>query len=108
MAKNKFSPIKHLVINNKISLYQLDSLFSYVPQLCHLSFGHLVLEYRSRRTHNPSITLHSLIDVSLDLNYISFNKFEQLVIDFFSQVQILRIGRGCASFLLVLYGISQC
>ncbi|CAF1566917.1 unnamed protein product [Rotaria sordida] len=41
IAKNEFSSIEHLVINNKISINQLNSLLSYVPQLHRLSIGYL-------------------------------------------------------------------
>jgi hypothetical protein len=90
-----FSPIEHFVINNKVSLGQLDSLLSYVPKLCHLSFGHLD-GYRSSRIHSNSINLNGLTDVSLKLRSVSFHKFESLVIEFFSSSPNL-------TFCIILY-----
>jgi hypothetical protein len=90
IATNEFSPIEHLVINNKVSFIQLDSLLSYVPQLRRLSFGYLDGSRNSRITKS-SITLSYLIDVSLKLYSVDFNDFQVLVTDFFRQVQVLRI-----------------
>ncbi len=87
----EFSPIEHLVINNKVSLDQFDTLLSYVPQLHRLSFGHLDGSRRSR-THKSSISVNDLKDVSLKLYSVSFNEFESLVTEFFCQVQILRLA----------------
>jgi hypothetical protein len=90
IAKNEFSPIEHLVINNKVSLDQLDNLFSYVPKLRRLTLGYLD-GYRTSRTYNSSIALHYLSRVSLTLSSVSFNEFERLITDFFPQIEALRI-----------------
>ena len=96
-------PSKHLVINNKVSLGQLDSLLSYVPQLHRLLFGHLdgsrrLDGSRGSRTHGSSINLHGLRDISLKLYSVSFNDLESLVTEFFCQVQILRLVICLARF----------
>jgi hypothetical protein len=96
-ATNEFSPIEHLVINNKVSLNQLHSLLSYVPQLHHLSFGYLDGS-RNTRIRRNSITLNYLTDVSLKLYSVDFDELELLVTDFFRQVQTLRITIGCHRF----------
>jgi hypothetical protein len=90
IATNEFSPIEHLVINNKVSFIQLDSLLSYVPQLRRLSFDYFD-GYISSRICTNAIQLNYLTDVSLKSHSMSFNDFELLVIDLFRQVQILRI-----------------
>jgi hypothetical protein len=96
-ATNKFSSIEYLVINNKVSLNQVDSLLSYVPQLRRLSFGHLNGS-RGIRIHKTSISLNYLTDVSLELYDVSFNDFELLVTNFFRQVQVLRIAICCTAY----------
>ncbi len=91
ISTKEFSPIEHLVINNKVSLNQLGSLLSYVPQLRRLSLGRLDGS-RRKQTHKSSISANDLTDVSLKLYSISFNDFESLVTEFFCQVQILRLA----------------
>ena len=78
IATNEFSSMEHLVINNKVSLNQLDSILSYVPQLRRLSFG-LLNGWRNSRTHRNPIPLNYLTHVSLKLDYVSFNDFELLI-----------------------------
>ncbi|CAF1238863.1 unnamed protein product [Rotaria sordida] len=63
IAKNEFSFIEHLVINNKISINQLNSLLSFVPQLRRLSIGYLD-GYRYNRTHK---------------NYLNADQWERLI-----------------------------
>jgi hypothetical protein len=94
---NEFSSIEQFVMTGKIFLTQIDSLLSYVPQLHRLSFGDLVGNGKSR-IHRHSIRLNHLTDVSLKLNFVSFNDFELLVTDFFRQVQVLRITVHDAQF----------
>ncbi|CAF4940100.1 unnamed protein product [Rotaria sp. Silwood1] len=90
---NEFSPIEHLVINNKVSLNQLYSLLSRVPQLQHLSLDHLCVPRWSQTSLN-SITLHYLTHVSLKLYSVSFDNFVSLIKHFFNKIQILRIKVG--------------
>jgi hypothetical protein len=90
ITTNEFSSIKHLVINSKVSINELDSLLSYVPQLRRLSFDYFD-GYISSRICTNAIQLNYLTDVSLKSHSMSFNDFELLVIDLFRQVQILRI-----------------
>ncbi|CAF4068996.1 unnamed protein product [Rotaria sordida] len=96
-ATDKFSSIEHLIINNDISIDQLDSLLSYVPQLRRLSIGHLE-ESTYNRTQKNSINLTYLTSVSIELDYVSFKDFEVLVANYFHQVQILRIRVFCIIF----------
>jgi hypothetical protein len=90
IATNEFSPIEHLVINNQVSINQLDSLLSYVPQLRRLSLDNFN-GYITSGIRSNAIQLNYLTDVSLKSHSISFNDFQPLVIDLFRQVQILRI-----------------
>jgi hypothetical protein len=101
IATMEFSPIEHLIINNEVSLNQLDTLLSYVPQLRRLSLSHLNGHLNSRIRRNPAI-LNYLTNVSLDLYSISFNDFELLVADFFRQVQVL-----CITACIMQYPISD-
>ena len=80
IASKEFSPIEHLIINNKISLHQLDHFLSYVPQLRRLSLNHLNGRRSARMRTNLPI-LNYLTDVSLGLYSISFTNFESLVTD---------------------------
>jgi hypothetical protein len=101
IATKEFSPIEHLIINNKISFNQLDNLLSYVPQLRRLSLSHLN-GYQSSRIRTNSTTLNYLTDVSLGLYSISFTNFELLITDFFRQVQVL-----CITACIMQYPISD-
>jgi len=91
VAMNKFSPIEHLIIKNKVSLGQINSLLSYVPQLRRISFGNLD-EGRGSQPRMDSINLKYLTHVSLKLHSVTFNKFELLVRDICHQVQVLHIA----------------
>jgi hypothetical protein len=91
VAMNKFSPIEHLIINNKVSLGQINSLLSYVPQLRRISFGNLD-ERKNSQLHMGSIALKYLTHVSLKLHSVAFNDFELLVRDICHQVQVLHIA----------------
>jgi hypothetical protein len=93
ITRNKLSDIEHLVINNKVSLYQLPSLFSYVPKLRRLSLGHLSGR-RSNGIHSRSIALHHLSRISLTLDAVSFNEFEQLIKAFFQRIEVLHINNN--------------
>jgi hypothetical protein len=97
IATNKFSSIEHLVINNEISIDQLDCLLSYVPKLRRLSLAHLNRSI-GRRTRISSITLNCLTNVFLKLYSVSFDDFEQLARDFFHQVHVLRIEISCNQY----------
>ncbi len=90
IATNEFSSIEHLVINNEISLNEFDRLLLYVPQLRRLSFGYLA-GFRNSLIDRSSTILNYLTDVSLELYTANFTDFEQLVKDYFRQVQTLRI-----------------
>jgi len=91
VATNQFSTIEHLVINNKISIDQLEILLSYVPQLHRLSIGNLI-ESKLHQTKTSSISLNYLTNVSLNLHHVNFNDFEIIVKNYFRQVQVLKIA----------------
>jgi hypothetical protein len=90
IATNEFSGIEHLVINNKVSIDQLICLLSYVPYLRRLSIDHLDGFGFNRTQRNP-IILKCLTNVSLKLHHVIFSELEQLVSDYFRQVQVFRI-----------------
>jgi hypothetical protein len=89
-STNEFSSIEHLVILDTISIDQIDSLLSYVPQLRRLSIAHLSGHEKSR-TQRSQLSLNNLTNVSINLRNVSFYEFESLIEDFFRQVQVLRI-----------------
>lgn len=88
---NVYSSIEYLIINNPMYLKELDSLLTYVPQLRRLSLYSLQ-EYWEQRTKLSSLVLKYLTHVSLNMNDINFDDFEQLTIDLFQTVQVLRIS----------------
>ena len=70
---------------------QLDSLLSYVPQLRRLSFHSLyrILEQTNRNMFNyikPFDTCFFKLNFSM-----KFDQFEQMIINLFPNVQVLRI-----------------
>jgi hypothetical protein len=87
---NEYSSIEHLIITNSMYLYQLDSLLSYVPQLRRLSFN-LQDDTWHKRTKICPFSLNQLTHVYFKLDYIKLDIFEQVVMDFFSTVQVLRL-----------------
>ena len=87
-ATTSFSPIEHLVIDNDVSLNQIGTLLSYVPQLRRLSLSRL-MSYGMNRISASKNTLDQLINVSVGVYGISLNDFEALVRNYFRQVQIL-------------------
>jgi hypothetical protein len=89
MSTDITSPIEHLVINHCVDLEHLNALLSYVPKLRRLSF-YLHDTSHQRRRICP-FSLNQLTHVSFRLDYIKFDIFEQIVMDFFSTVEVLRL-----------------
>jgi hypothetical protein len=91
IATNEYSSIEHLIINNNICIHELDSLLSYVPQLRRFSLQSLDDFWRNR-TKVSSLVLNHLTHISLQLNRITFDQFQQLIVDLFPALQVLRIS----------------
>lgn len=91
MSNNEYSPIEHFIIEDTVYFDVLDRLLSYVPKLRHLKFRYLD-GCNCRRTQLYPITLNSLSNISLELAFIYFNQFEQLIKDTFRQIQFLHIS----------------
>ena len=91
-SMNDVSSIEHLVIDNEISLNQLDSLLSFVPQLHRLSVNKLIDHYGNYNVLTNVFTLNYLINVSVHLIGIPFSDVEELVRKCFPQVQILHFS----------------
>ncbi|UJR38747.1 hypothetical protein I4U23_031412 [Adineta vaga] len=86
---NEFSPIEHLIINNKLEISELNALLSYLPQLRRLSIDSL---YQSNDPIIPfSIQTNYLTHVSLYLTDISFDQFEIFIKNISHQLQVLYI-----------------
>ena len=84
------SPIEHLVLNTSFPYDSLDCLFSYLPQLRRLSINRLI----TRRYYNDKLSLSPLKHlehVSLKLEGIRFDQLEQLIINRFHRVEVLRL-----------------
>jgi hypothetical protein len=91
ISTNEYSSIEHLIIENKICLDHLDSLLSYVPQLRRFSIQ-LLEDSWKKRTKVSSLVFNHLTHISLQLDHIIFNQFEQLIVDLFPFVEVLRIS----------------
>ncbi|CAF3873796.1 unnamed protein product [Adineta steineri] len=89
-STNEFSTIEYLVINNEISIDQLITILSHVPQLRRLSIGNLT-KSKYNRKEEDEINLNHLTNVSLKLERVFFDEFENLMINYFRQVQVLSI-----------------
>ena len=90
IATKVFSSVEHLIIKNQVTLEQIDSLLSYVPQLRRLAL-HKLTESRNNRTNKSLIPLNYIRDLSLELEHIKFNDFELMIRDLFRRVEVLRI-----------------
>ncbi|CAF3026920.1 unnamed protein product [Rotaria sp. Silwood2] len=88
---NDYNPIEHLIINDEMYLDQLNCLASYAPQLRRFSMQ-LRPEYWIQQTKISPLTLNHLTHVFLKMNNVSFNQFEQMVVDLFATIQFLRIS----------------
>lgn len=89
IATNEYSPIEHIVIIHKIYLNELGSLLSYIPQLRRFD-AHSLETSSFISTDRYPRALHYLTDVFLKLT-IPFDRFTQLIMDFFPQIEVLRI-----------------
>ncbi|CAF2116346.1 unnamed protein product [Rotaria magnacalcarata] len=85
---DSYSPIEHLIIDNDLDLSQIYSLLSYVPQLRRLSLQRPSVSWKQRANTSPP-TLKHLTHVSLNLDRISFDRFEEIVKNLFSTIQVL-------------------
>ncbi|CAF3315638.1 unnamed protein product [Rotaria sp. Silwood2] len=84
-----FSPLQQLIINADFPTNSLDILFSYLPQIRRLSIDRLTPS--TTKEVKPIIMPH-LKHVTLKLNNIKFNEFEQIMKNFFENIQILSIN----------------
>ncbi|CAF1296200.1 unnamed protein product [Adineta ricciae] len=93
VSSNEQSPIEYLVINETISFDLLIFLLSHLPQLRRLS-AHIRVLYTllPNQIKAPSLKSNYLTHVSLGLKSITFDQFEQLMINVFPLVEILYIS----------------
>ncbi|CAF1565185.1 unnamed protein product, partial [Adineta steineri] len=87
---DEYSPIEYLIISHNISIDELHNLLSYVPKLRRLCVSRVVGTSRKYIKTSPFV-LPYLTHVSLDLGFIRFNVFEEMIIDIFHLVQVLHI-----------------
>lgn len=90
IATNEYSSIEHLAITERIDIYGLNSLLSYTTQLRRLPSDSLSRSADKPTTSSPHLLNH-LTYLSLNVKYIKFDKFEQIIIDLFSSIQVLRV-----------------
>ena len=88
---SSYSPIEYLNINNVFYLDQLDNLLSHVPQIRRFSVG-LLRDYRLKQTSPHSPVLNYLTHVSLTLDNVRFDRFERMMANLFSIIQVLHIS----------------
>lgn len=87
-ATNEYSPIEHLVITNTMYLNTLHHLLSYVPYLHRLSLKSLKESYNMPTEIFPC-SLRYLKHISFNMCVLTFNQFQQLVINSFCSLEIL-------------------
>ncbi|CAF0833251.1 unnamed protein product [Adineta steineri] len=87
---DKYSPIEHLIIKHDISTNELYTLLSYIPQLRRLYVCYILNSWTTYMKPSPFV-LPYLTHVSLDLSSISFDVFEEMIIDIFHLVHVLHI-----------------
>ncbi|CAF4187706.1 unnamed protein product [Rotaria sordida] len=87
---NEFSSIEYFVIKNCFQFQLLNNFLSYLPRLCHLSIDYLngINDFKDIELY--PLSLEHLKYVSLELDIVYFNRFEQLIKNFFYHVEILR------------------
>jgi hypothetical protein len=91
VSTNEYSTIKHLIITHGIYLNQFATLLSYIPQVRRLSV-HLGQSLLEKWTKIFPFVLNHLTHISLKLDSIKFDQFEQVVIDLFSTIQVLHLS----------------
>ena len=92
MCNERPSPIEYLIIKNPVYVHELNTLLSYVPQLRRLSL-HLEQDPRRKKTETrPSVCNH-LRDLSLRLDKVKFDVFEQMIQEFFWMIEVLHLTR---------------
>ncbi|CAF4191090.1 unnamed protein product, partial [Adineta steineri] len=87
---DKYSTIEHLIIKHGISTNELYNLLSYIPHLRRLYVSYILNSWTTYMKPSPFVSPY-LTHVSLDLSSISFDVFEEMVIDIFHVVHVLRI-----------------
>ncbi|CAF3967485.1 unnamed protein product [Adineta steineri] len=91
LTANEYSLIEHLIIKHDITTNELYNLLSHVPQLRRLYVSDISSSWR-KVIKTSVFILPYLTHISLDLNSIYFNAFEEMMIDIFNQVQVLHIS----------------
>ncbi|CAF4099524.1 unnamed protein product, partial [Rotaria sordida] len=85
---NEFSSIEYLVIKNCFRFQLLNNFLSYLSRLCYLSIDYLNrIDFKDIELY--PLLLEYLKYVSLELDLVYFNRFEQLIKNFFYHVEIL-------------------
>ncbi|UJR06865.1 hypothetical protein I4U23_011154 [Adineta vaga] len=87
---DEYSSIEHLIIIDSISVYQLVNLLSYVPHLRYLS-AYLSNSNVFVQTNLPNFTLNNLTSASFTFQDTTFHHLEQILMNRFSFIEILRI-----------------
>ncbi|CAF3610681.1 unnamed protein product [Rotaria sp. Silwood1] len=93
LTRRVFSPIQYLIINGQFSFNSLNNLLSCLPELHHISIQSLMNSNDNIKIDDLSyyIQLRYLKYVSFKINSIDFNKFENIIKQFFDYVEILRL-----------------
>lgn len=95
---DNYSPIEHLIITKTIYLDELHRWLSYVPHIHRLSLCSSDTSFGLYTTLLPSLLDH-LINISIEIASMGFDKLEQLLINSFRTVQVLCISQkdSCSS-----------
>jgi hypothetical protein len=92
ISNNQSNSIEHFVLNGKCNLNAISSMLSHVPQLRRLSINYLCGSYKKEETEIPSMLLSNLKYMSLTLDDLKFDQFEQFIKKHFRQVEIFHIS----------------
>jgi hypothetical protein len=90
-TSNQLSTIEHLVIKGEFNIHELPYLLSCIPNLRRLSIDSLYRSY-DWRVRTFSQLSNRLTHVSLKLKNIKFRLFELFLINYFRNIQVLRIS----------------
>jgi hypothetical protein len=90
-SDEQFSPLKYFVINHYISLNELTDLLCYTPELTHL-YCSTVIQSEDNIKSEVLMKLNNLIHLTIFINYLTFDNFEEYFMKLSSQLRVLTVA----------------